>query len=109
MEHLVYWIWLSLRCGAGSELGSYLLKHFASPKEIYEADPSALSAVDGIDNNIMAVLLDRDLSLSMRILEYCERVNVGIMTLFHPHIPPLSREWLPSFWPDKGGQSHYSR
>ena len=41
----------------------------------------ALSAVDGIDNNIMAALLDRDLSLSMRILEYCERVNVGIMTL----------------------------
>ena len=91
MEHLVYWIWLSLRCGAGSELGSYLLKHFASPKEIYEADPSALSAVDGIDNNIMAALLDRDLSLSMRILEYCERVNVGIMTLSSPVYPERLR------------------
>lgn len=80
MEHLVYWIWLSLRCGAGSELGSYLLKHFSSPKEIFEADESALRAVDGIDDDIAAALLDRDLSLPRRILEYCERVNVGIMT-----------------------------
>ena len=80
MEHLVYWIWLSLRCGAGSELGSYLLKHFSSPKEIFEADESALRAVDGVDDDIAAALLDRDLSLSRRILEYCERVNVGIMT-----------------------------
>lgn len=80
MEHLVYWIWLSLRCGAGSELGSYLLRHFSSPKEIYEAEEAELRAVDGIDNGIVEALLDRDLSLSRRILEYCERVNVGIMT-----------------------------
>lgn len=77
---LVYWIWLSLRCGAGSELGSYLLRRFTSPKAIFEADASALRAVDGIDDNILAALLDRDLSLPQRILEYCERVNVGIMT-----------------------------
>jgi hypothetical protein len=37
MNHLVYWIWLSLHCGAGSELGSYLLKHFETPKDIYDA------------------------------------------------------------------------
>lgn len=88
---LVYWIWLSLRCGAGSELGSYLLRHFSSPKAVFEADASALRAVDGIDDNILAALLDRDLSLSYRILEYCERVNVGIMTAASPVYPERLR------------------
>lgn len=80
MDHLLYWIWLSLRCGAGSELGSYLLKFFPTPKDIYDADETALRAVDGVDDSIAAALLDRDLSLPERILRYCERVNVGIMT-----------------------------
>jgi len=80
MDHLLYWIWLSLRCGAGSELGSYLLKFFPTPKDIYDADEASLRAVDGVDDNIAAALMDRDLSLPERILRYCERVNVGIMT-----------------------------
>lgn len=80
-NELVYWIWLSLHTGAGSELGSYLLKHFPTPRAVYEATEQELRALDGIDDAIVAVLSDRDLSLSERILEYCERVNVGIMTL----------------------------
>ena len=80
MDHLLYWIWLSLRAGAGSELGSYLLKYFPSPKEIYEADEATLRAIEGIDDNLAAALLDRDLTMSEKILRYCERCNVGIMT-----------------------------
>lgn len=80
-NELVYWIWLSLHTGAGSELGSYLLRHFPTPRAVYEATESELRALDGIDDSIVSVLADRDLSLSERILDYCERVNVGIMTL----------------------------
>ena len=80
MNPLVYWVWLSLRCGAGSELGTYLLKHFSSPKEIYEADAETLRAVEGVDGNVLKALLDRDLTYSGKIVSYCERVNVGIMT-----------------------------
>lgn len=80
MNPLVYWVWLSLRCGAGSELGTYLLKHFSSPKEIYEASEETLRSVEGIDGNILKALLDRDLTYSEKIVTYCERVNVGIMT-----------------------------
>ncbi len=80
MNSLVYWVWLSLRCGAGSELGTYLLNHFETPQDIYEAGEEALRAVEGIDGNILAALLDRDLTYSEQIVEYCARVNVGIMT-----------------------------
>ena len=52
MNHLVYWIWLSLRCGAGSELGSYLLKHFETPKDIYEATKEELLAMNKKLNRI---------------------------------------------------------
>ena len=80
MNHLIYWIWLSLRCGAGSELGSYLLAHFETPKAVFEADEDALLSVEGIDQNIATALLDRDLTHAGKILTYCERMNVGIMT-----------------------------
>ena len=80
-NELVYWIWLSLHAGAGSELGSYLLRHFPTPRAVYDATEEELRRLDGIDDAIVSVLSDRDLSLSERILEYCERVNVGIITL----------------------------
>lgn len=80
MNHLIYWIWLSLRCGAGSELGSYLLAQFGTPKAIFEASADALLSVEGIDQNIATALLDRDLTHAGKILTYCERMNVGIMT-----------------------------
>ena len=87
MNHLVYWIWLSLRCGAGSELGSYLLKHFKTPKDIYEASEADLFALEGITKEIVAALMDRDLVYPEKIAEYCERVNVGILTLDSPNYP----------------------
>ncbi len=81
MNHLIYWIWLSLRTGAGSELGSYLLSQFHTPEAIYRASEKELLKLDGIDRNLASVLLDRDLTYAGKILTYCERMNVGIMTL----------------------------
>ena len=80
MNHLVYWVWLSLRCGAGSELGTYLLKHFSSPQEVYEADAAKLFSVEGLTEEIVSALIDKDLVYPQKIVEYCERVNVGILT-----------------------------
>lgn len=81
MDSVLYYIWLSLRCGAGSEAPSFLLSHFASPKEIYEADEDALSEVLRGRSGIVAALCDKDLDTAKRVLEYCQRANVGILTL----------------------------
>lgn len=91
MNHLVYWVWLSLRCGAGSELGSYLLKHFETPKDIYEASREELLSLKGINESIVEALMDRSLSLPQKIVEYCERVNVGILTLESTNYPERLR------------------
>ena len=92
MNHLVYWVWLSLRCGAGSELGSYLLKHFDSPKDIYEAKKEELLAIKGINEAIAEALMDRSLVFPQKIVEYCERVNVGILTLESANYPNRLRD-----------------
>jgi DNA processing protein len=81
MKDLIYWIWLSLRCGAGSELASYLLVHFKTPRAVFEASEKELLSLQGISKDIAAVLLDRDLAYPEKVLTYCERMNVGIMTL----------------------------
>lgn len=92
MNHLVYWVWLSLRCGAGSELGSYLLKHFETPKDIYEAKREDLLAIQGINEPIVEALMDRSLVFPQKIVEYCERVNVGILTLESSNYPNRLRD-----------------
>ena len=76
MNDLVYWIWLSLRCGVGSELGSYLLAHFKTPKAVFEADEETLLSLKGITRDIAEALLDRDLSHSERILAHLEQFLV---------------------------------
>ena len=92
MNHLVYWVWLSLRCGAGSELGSYLLKHFETPKDVYEATKEELLAIKGINESIAEALMDRSLVYPQKIVEYCERVNVGILTLESANYPNRLRD-----------------
>ena len=87
MNHLVYWVWLSLRCGVASELGSYLLKHFSSPQEVYTATEEELLALKGVNQDIVSALMDRSLVLPQKIVEYCERVNVGILTLDSANYP----------------------
>ncbi len=91
MNHLVYWVWLSLRCGVASELGSYLLTHFSSPREVYEATEKELLAIKGINEEIVCALMDHSLVLPQKIVEYCERVNVGILTLDSTNYPDRLR------------------
>ncbi len=81
MDSVLYYIWLSLRCGAGSEAPSFLLSHFASPKEVYEADEETLSNVLRGRGGLVAALCDKDMDVARRVYEYCQRANVGVMTL----------------------------
>lgn len=88
----LYYIWLSLRCGAGSESGSYLLSKFGSPEKIYELTDDEIRSVEGLDEDTAEKLADKDLGYPERILEYCQRENVGIITPDSPIYPKrLSR------------------
>lgn len=83
----VYWIWLSIACGAGSESGSFLLSKFGTPEAIYALDEDEIKNVEGIDASLKSKLCDKDTSYAERVYEYCQRVNVGIMTPDSPIYP----------------------
>ena len=83
----VYWIWLSLHCGAGSESGSLLLSEFGSPKNIYDLSEEELRQSENVTDDLASSLADKDLFFAERTLEYCQRANVGIMTLESPIYP----------------------
>ena len=83
----VYWIWLANACGAGSESGSLLLEKYETPQKIYELTPEEIADIDGIDEGLKSALCDKDTSYPERIYKYCQRVNVGIMTLDSPIYP----------------------
>lgn len=92
MDPLVYWIWLALRCGAGSESGSLLLSAFDSPRAIYEANEKALRQVKGLDENRFRALSDHSLEKEKMILAYCNHVGVGILTPDHAAYPARLRD-----------------
>ena len=79
MDTAVYYIWLSLRCGAGSEAPSFLLSHFGTPKAIYEADEDALSRALPGRGGLAAALCDKDMETAKKVYDYCLRANVGII------------------------------
>ena len=77
---MLYYIWLSLRCGAGSDAANFLLSKFSSPKEIFEADKFELYDALPEREGIVKALCDKDISVAERVLEYCQRANVGVLT-----------------------------
>ncbi len=91
MDTAVYYIWLSLRCGAGSEAPSFLVSHFGTPKAIYEADDRALSAALPGRGGLAAALCDKDMETAQKVYDYCLRANVGIITLESPLYPERLR------------------
>ncbi len=76
-----YWLWLSLKFKPGSATCDNLLYFFGNdPKLIYEADAEAISAFRKNDKELISVLSDKDMTYADRILDYCERENIGILT-----------------------------
>lgn len=80
-RQLLYYIWLSLRCGAGSENGTYLMSKIGSPEEIFASDEKQLDEVKGLSPDLKKALLDKNTDICKKILEFCDRTNVSIMTV----------------------------
>ena len=76
MKDIIYWIWLAIKCGAGSSEGVRLLNYFSGAKEIYEASFDELLGSDKCDRDFLKRLTDHDLSKAESILEYCFLHNI---------------------------------
>lgn len=68
-EELLCYIWLSLRCGAGSEEASRLLDVFDGAAGVYAAKREELAAVCDSAATVDS-LCDKNMSLPKKILDF---------------------------------------
>ena len=80
MNELLYWIWLSLCSRPDSATFPSLLKKFKTAKEVYDATDSEISSALTPRSSDRNLLLKRDLERPRKILEFCEKHGVGILT-----------------------------
>ena len=77
----LYYIWLSLVCGAGSALPQKLLAVFESAENIYAAGKDEIEEkCDAeIDKDILNRLCNKDTADTEKILEFCAKNNVSVL------------------------------
>ena len=76
---LVHWIWLSTRSGLSDRGRMALLRHFADAEEIFFASPDAYGQVEGLSEDAVASLQDKDMARSIRILDQCDEKGIQIL------------------------------
>lgn len=77
---LVHWIWLSTRPNMGDHFRRTLLEHFRDPEDVFYADASAYSRIEGMTESYAASLMDKQLESAWGILEMCDRKAIRILT-----------------------------
>jgi len=83
-----YWVWLKGIKGIGDGLGKGLLRHFDTPKNIYDGDVLDLRAVSGIGKKLgEEIRSHRSLEEAYKTLEDMERGNIKLLTLSDPLYP----------------------
>ncbi len=92
MDKRILWIWLSLACTPGSHTFAKLYEKFKSLEAIYSAtDKEINSAIDPKSSDRIA-LLDKELDKANEIFDFCQRMNVGIVTYEDTSYPQALRK-----------------
>ncbi len=87
--------WLALYTiqGLGNQTFKNLLAKFDDPEAVFEARPSDLSEVEGLNRETAARILRREFSLDPEAeLEKVEKCNARLITYVEPSYPGLLRE-----------------
>ena len=77
---MVHWIWLATRPSVSDRLKVELLHHFQDPENVYFADPDSYRQVEGLSEEALDALKDKDLQPAQQILEDCRREKLQILT-----------------------------
>jgi DNA processing protein len=86
-----YWLALVRAPGVGPVKFAALLKHFETPRQLFEADPSEWDARKIIDR-LRNYLQNPDWNAVEKDLKWLAQANHHLLTRHHPDYPPLLRE-----------------
>ena len=75
---IVYWMWLSVVCGAGSSAPDKLFKVFgADARQIYNASPEEYRYVPGLRGETIDRLCIKNLKTAYDLIDWCKRHNMS--------------------------------
>lgn len=90
MKRHLYWIWLSLRLGAGSNRFVNLIERFGSPEAIFDAEPEELLSLRReLGEKTVDSLLNRNLDQAYQIETYCATHGIHILPFGGADYPKL--------------------
>ena len=84
---LEYWLWLAHRPNLNDHQKLQLLQSFQTPQGVYQAEPGDFDAFPTITGQGKIALAEKDLSPYQKVLEYCQREQIRILTIFDPAYP----------------------
>ena len=91
MSGLKYWVWLSSLEGLTNLNRLRVLAQFGTPESVFYASAEEISRVEGLSRGQAALLADKNLSETERILGECERLGLRILTLQDAEYPARLR------------------
>lgn len=87
MADSLYWVWLAESLGAGSKAYGPLLERFGSAYDIYRADEEELYKIPDTGERDIIKLCDKNLDPAQKIVDYCTRRGIGILTYDSERFP----------------------
>lgn len=79
---LIHWIWLATRPGLSDRQKVEILNVFRDPEDVYFGEKSAYSALEGLREEAVTALADKNLTQAQNILDQCVEKEIQICT-FH--------------------------
>ena len=77
---LIHWIWFSQRPALSDRARAEILQHFQDAEDVFFADSGAFSCVEGLSEEALASLQDKNLTQAEEILGQCAKKNIHILT-----------------------------
>ena len=87
MSALKYWVWFASAGSMGAAAAGRVLAHFGSPENVYYAGAAEYAAVEGIRQNDVRQLTNKDLTAANDILSSCDEIGCRIITLHDAQYP----------------------
>lgn len=91
MATLKYWLWLTTRAGLRTGEAAYLAGQFGGAERVYFADRAEFDLLK-LPRRLKESLADKDLTVTDRILEQCDRLNIRLLTMQDAEYPERLRQ-----------------
>lgn len=77
---MVHWIWLASRQGLNAAAKAAVLQYFQDPEDVYYAQTERYAQVEGLTEEAVLSLADKDLTEAENVILQCEEKKIQLLT-----------------------------